>query len=99
PHLFIPSFPARRSSDLVIIVTIMALWILFPSWRFYSMSPAERQHLAPQELSKLRRQAVHLGLDLQGGMHLVLPLRGRHRVEAPRSEEHTSELQSRGHLV
>ena len=56
----------------VLAATLLAAWALYPSWRYYSLSPAQRQQTPPQQLAKLRRQAVHLGLDLQGGMHLVL---------------------------
>ena len=56
----------------VIAATLLSLWYLYPSIRFYSMTPAQRAQLAPSELAKLRAQAIHLGLDLQGGMHLVM---------------------------
>src|SRR6185295_12837100 len=49
-----------------------SLWYLYPSYRYYSTTPAQRQALPPQELADLRKKAIHLGLDLQGGMHLVL---------------------------
>ena len=56
----------------VAIATILSAVYLYPSYRFYTLSPAERQNLPAQQLAELRKQAVHLGLDLQGGMHLVL---------------------------
>jgi len=56
----------------VILATALAVWYLFPSIRYYSMTPAQREALPAAELSKLRKKAIHLGLDLQGGMHLVL---------------------------
>ncbi len=56
----------------VLLATSLSLWYLFPSFRFYSLTPAQRQGLPAGELARLRKQAVHLGLDLQGGMHLVL---------------------------
>jgi protein-export membrane protein SecD len=57
---------------VVLIATAISVWYLFPSLRFYSLTPAQRQALPAAELTKLRRQAIHLGLDLQGGMHLTL---------------------------
>jgi protein-export membrane protein SecD len=57
---------------VVLIVTAMAAWYLFPSYRYYSMSPAQRQAMPPQQLAELREKAIPLGLDLQGGMHLLL---------------------------
>jgi protein-export membrane protein SecD len=56
----------------VIVVTALALWFLYPSYRYYTLTPAERDRLPAKELAMLRRKAIHLGLDLQGGMHLVL---------------------------
>jgi SecD/SecF fusion protein len=54
----------------VIVATIVSVWYLYPSYRYYSLTPAERQAL-PRK-SELRDKAIHLGLDLQGGMHLLL---------------------------
>jgi SecD/SecF fusion protein len=56
----------------VVAATALALWFLYPSYRFYTLSPAQRDALPPAQLAELRHKAIHLGLDLQGGMHLVL---------------------------
>jgi protein-export membrane protein SecD len=56
----------------VVLATLISLWYLYPTFRYYSMTPEQRQQLSPTELTSLRRQAVHLGLDLQGGMHMVM---------------------------
>ncbi len=56
----------------VLLATALSIWYLYPSVRYYSLTPAQRQALPATELAKLRKQAIHLGLDLQGGMHLVL---------------------------
>src|SRR5262245_38873717 len=56
----------------VVLATGLAIWFLWPSFRYYTLTPAQRQSLPAHELAQLRRKAVHLGLDLQGGMHLVL---------------------------
>lgn len=51
----------------IILVVALSLWYLYPSIRYYRLSPEKR------ELEReLRDKAIHLGLDLQGGMHLVL---------------------------
>ena len=57
---------------LVVVAIILAAWYLFPSFQFYSMTPAQRDAQPPQKLAQLRKQAVHLGLDLQGGLQLLL---------------------------
>jgi len=56
----------------VLVVTALAVWCLFPSYQYYSMSPAQRAAMDPNKLAKLRKQSVHLGLDLQGGLQLLL---------------------------
>jgi protein-export membrane protein SecD len=56
----------------VLLATALSIWYLYPSLRYYTLTPAQRQSLPATELAKLRKQAIHLGLDLQGGMHLVL---------------------------
>ena len=57
---------------VVALATILSGIYLYPSYRFYTLSPAARESLPTQTLADLRKGAVHLGLDLQGGMHLVL---------------------------
>jgi protein-export membrane protein SecD len=56
----------------VVVATAVSLWLLYPSIRYYSLTPTQRQALPATDLAKLRKKAIHLGLDLQGGMHLVL---------------------------
>ena len=66
---------ARWKVLAVIAATALSLWYLYPTYRFYSMTPEQRaamQAQKPQDLAALRNKAIHLGLDLQGGMHLVL---------------------------
>jgi SecD/SecF fusion protein len=65
----------------VILVTVIAVWYLFPSLRYYSgyyNRPAAESGVPAQTLSELRKKAIHLGLDLQGGMHLVLEVDRSH---------------------
>ena len=59
------------------VAILAAAWYLWPTVRFYWMSPAEREQLRqrdPGGLESLKSRAIQLGLDLQGGMHLVLEL-------------------------
>jgi len=57
---------------LVLFVLGIALWTLWPTFRYYTLSPSERQSLSAEYISKLKKQALNLGLDLQGGMYMVL---------------------------
>jgi protein-export membrane protein SecD len=60
----------------VILVTVIAVWYLFPSFQFYANyynRPAQSLvSTSAHQVAELRKKAIHLGLDLQGGMHLVL---------------------------
>jgi protein-export membrane protein SecD len=57
----------------VLLATALSVWYLLPSFRYYSLPPAERlSATSSREVSDMRKKAIHLGLDLQGGMHLVL---------------------------
>src|SRR5207253_8810530 len=89
-----PSFPTRRSSDLVYDepeFIVRNLWRLYGGW--YDGNPA---HLKPAPEGALAAELARLA----GGAG---PLADRAAALAAegdlRSEEHTSELQSRGHLV
>jgi protein-export membrane protein SecD len=59
---------------LVLIIAVLAwsAWALFPSWRFYSMSDDERARLSREQRDHYTENALKLGLDLQGGVHLVM---------------------------
>ncbi len=58
----------------LIVLLAASAYALYPTVRYYSMGPAEREALPEEELDALRDNALNLGLDLQGGMHLVLEL-------------------------
>jgi len=58
----------------VLLATLAALWYLYPSYRFYTLPPAQRNASGDRSLSNLRSKAIHLGLDLQGGIHMVLEI-------------------------
>ncbi len=70
----------------VLVATGLSVWYLLPSYRYYTMTPDRRQALPAKELSELRRKAIHLGLDLQGGMHLVLEV-DRSRLSAAEAKD------------
>jgi protein-export membrane protein SecD len=59
---------------LVIIfgVIIFSIWALYPSARYYAMSADERARLTSEQRDHYIDSALKLGLDLQGGVHIVL---------------------------
>ena len=56
----------------VLLFLGLALWQLHYTWRLQHLTPEERDQLSEVELANLHSKAIHLGLDLKGGMHLVL---------------------------
>ncbi len=70
----------KRNRKLVLIVALIAaaVYYLLPSVEFYSMADDERETLglkAPEQLADLKKRSLNLGLDLQGGIHLVLEVK------------------------
>ena len=72
---------------LTVVFVLASLWTLWPTFQFYSLPPQERQavlqarpsqatseteRLKLEKYAKLREKAIKLGLDLQGGMYLLL---------------------------
>jgi len=65
---------------LVAAVLLLAVWLLIPSFQFYSKSEAEQENIRQDNPAMLKR-ILNLGLDLQGGMRLVLEI-DRSRLES-----------------
>jgi protein-export membrane protein SecD len=57
---------------LVVAVVVIALIYCYPTIRLASLSPESKAAMSEAELDDLKDKAVKLGLDLQGGMHLVM---------------------------
>ena len=49
----------------VLVVTALALWSLWPSYEYYTKTPAQRSAMEPAKLADLRKRAIKLGLDAQ----------------------------------
>jgi SecD/SecF fusion protein len=57
---------------LIVVVLAWSIWALFPSYRYYSMSGDQRALLTSEQRDQYTASALKLGLDLQGGVHLVM---------------------------
>ena len=57
---------------LVVAVVVIALIYCYPTIRLASLSSEEKAAMSEAELDDLKDRAVKMGLDLQGGMHLVM---------------------------
>ncbi|MFC1511676.1 protein translocase subunit SecD [Candidatus Latescibacterota bacterium] len=53
-------------------LVVFSFWQLYPSYQYYTMPSRERQEMDPGDYEQLRSRALNLGLDLQGGIHLVM---------------------------
>jgi protein-export membrane protein SecD len=58
---------------IIVLAALLAVWYLYPSVLFYMKSPSERRE-AIRENPEVLNRVVNLGLDLQGGMRLVLEI-------------------------
>ena len=70
----------KRNRKLVLILALIAaaVYYLLPSVDFYSMTVDERESMglkSPGQLADLKKRSLNLGLDLQGGIHLVLEVK------------------------
>src|SRR5262249_27561495 len=59
---------------LIALVLGYAIWALLPSMRYYSMSEDQRNKLTNEQRTKYIESAIKLGLDLQGGAHMVMEI-------------------------
>ncbi len=57
---------------LVAAALLLAAWYLYPTARLSMMSAEERQQMDPEALYNLEKKTIKLGLDLKGGMHVVM---------------------------
>ncbi len=60
---------------LVFIVLLASLWALYPTFQVVTMKQADRDAMeieSPEKYDKLLSKAIKPGLDLKGGMYLVL---------------------------
>ena len=60
---------------IVLAVVVLSLYLLYPTYQLSVMSDEEKARLEledKKDLINLRSKSINLGLDLQGGMHVVL---------------------------
>jgi protein-export membrane protein SecD len=60
---------------ITLLLIVAAIYYSWPTLRYWMMPVAEKDRLQqndPAKLFQMRQEAIRLGLDLQGGMHVVL---------------------------
>ena len=63
---------------LTVALIAAAVYYLLPSLNYYGLSDEERAKMdlnAPEQLVDMHKRSLNLGLDLQGGIHLVLEVK------------------------
>ncbi|MCB2231059.1 protein translocase subunit SecD [bacterium] len=72
---------------LTVILIVLACIAFWDTFRLWTMSGDEKQQMQaeqPDELLDLQQSAIRLGLDLQGGIHVVLRVKTEEVDEAAR---------------
>ncbi len=59
---------------IILVVFVGGLWLLYPTYRVLTMPQEEKEKMNPYEFQKLMRNSLNLGLDIQGGMYMVLSI-------------------------
>ena len=60
---------------LIVAVFALSLYLLYPTYQLSMMDDAEKAALEKEDqnaIIDLKSKSVNLGLDLQGGMHVIL---------------------------
>lgn len=57
---------------IIIAVVAYSIYSLYPSVAFYTLDDDQKERLSSEKLDKYLGSVIKLGLDLQGGMYLVL---------------------------
>lgn len=68
---------SKTSTKFIIIlcVIILAVYLLYPTYKWNSLSSAQKDEMQIEDQKgyfNLKSKTINLGLDLQGGMHVVL---------------------------
>src|SRR5207253_10265225 len=96
-HIYLHSFPTRRSSDLIFSRRTDSFVI-----ESIELSPVTASGKADAEaltIGDQRAQPLHFWIAASGDRARMGKVVAAEIASLLRSEEHTSELQSRGHLV
>ena len=57
---------------LVLVILAFSAWKASYTFRFLSLSDEDKTGMETEQVEALESQSLQLGLDLKGGMHLVL---------------------------
>ena len=63
---------SRIRFTIILLIVLAACYLLWPTYKFYSLTTEEKSLYQEDDLKELKDNAIKLGLDLQGGMYIVL---------------------------
>ena len=56
----------------IVFLLIASAYLIWPTYKIYSLTDSEKKDLSDESLKELRDGSINLGLDLQGGMYVLL---------------------------
>ena len=57
---------------IILCVLISAAYLIWPTYKLYSLDETEVDKVGFEAINDLKKDAINLGLDLQGGSYLLL---------------------------
>ena len=57
---------------VILFVIVVAAYLIWPTYKLYSLSTMEKEKIGIIAIKELKEDAINLGLDLQGGMYVLL---------------------------
>lgn len=57
---------------VILLIIIAAAYLIWPTYKLYSLSAMEKEKIGITSIKELEDNAIKLGLDLQGGMYVLL---------------------------
>jgi len=60
---------------LIAVILLASAYLIWPTYTFYSLTETEQSELSIEAQKELKEGAINLGLDLQGGMYVLLEVK------------------------
>ncbi len=77
---------------MILGVVVFSIIALIPTFQYYSLSPEELAKKPKEEVRKMLKRALALGLDLRGGMYLVLKVKPVEKEKVKEARDRVLEI-------
>ena len=57
---------------IIFLVVLASSYKIYTTYQYYTMSDESKAQMAHGDMKQLRSDSINLGLDLQGGMYVLL---------------------------